>query len=100
MVYYIKNFNIVKNSDKGKYVYSGHEIAFDGKGEWSFDNDYTRNVIILGVDNSSLSPADNPKNNFLILGEGDTFGINRSFGGAEKKFSINFSKANTIFCLS
>ena len=32
--------NIVKNSDKEKYVYSGYGIAFDGKGEWSFDNDY------------------------------------------------------------
>ena len=36
---------------------------------------------------------------FLVLGEGDTFGINGSFGAPEKKFSINFSKANTKFCL-
>ena len=40
------------------------------------------------------------KNNFLILAEGDTFGINASFGAPEKTFSINFSKANTKFCLS
>ena len=32
--------------------------------------------------------------------EGPTFGINGSFGSAEKKFSINFSKANTKLCLS
>ena len=25
--------NIAKNSDKEKYVYSGYEIAFDGKGK-------------------------------------------------------------------
>ena len=25
--------NILKNSDKGKYVYNGYGIAFDGKGE-------------------------------------------------------------------
>ena len=31
-----------------------------------------------------------------MLGEGDTFGINGSFGAPEKKFSTNFSKANTI----
>ena len=37
---------------------------------------------------------------FLILNEGDTFGINGSFGVPEKKFSINFSDANTKFCLS
>ena len=35
-----------------------------------------------------------------MLGEGDTFGINRSFGAPEKKFRINFSKANTKLYLS
>ena len=50
--------------------------------------------------NSSSSHADDIKNNFLILGERDTFGINGSFGAPEKKFSINFSDANTKFCLS
>ena len=92
--------NIVKNRDKEKYVYSGWRIAFDGKGEWSFGNDCVRNFIIFGVDNSSSSHADNLKNNFLVLGEGDTFGINGSFGAPEKKLSIHFSKANTKFCLS
>ena len=66
-------------------MYSGYGIAFDGKGEWSFGNDYARNLIIFGVYNSSSSHADNLKNNFLVLGEGDTFGINGSFGAPEKK---------------
>ena len=92
--------NIVKDSDKEKYVYSDYEIAFDGKGEWSFDNDYSRNDIIFGIDNSSLSQADNFQNKFLIWGERDTFGINGSFGAPEKNFSIKFSKVNTNFCLS
>ena len=35
-----------------------------------------------------------------MLGEGDTFGINGNFGAPERKFSINFSKAITKFCLS
>ena len=56
--------------------------------------------MIFGADNSSSSHAVNLKNNFLILGEGDTNGVNLSFGGPGKKFSINFSKANTKFCLS
>ena len=56
--------------------------------------------MIFGVDNSSSSHSENPKNNFLILGEGPTFGINGSFGSPEKKFRINFTKANTKFCLS
>ena len=35
-----------------------------------------------------------------MLGEGDTFGIYGSFGALEKKFSINFCKANTKSSLS
>ena len=38
--FYIKKLfggiNIVKNNDKGKYVYSGYGIAFNGKGESAF----------------------------------------------------------------
>ena len=92
--------SIVKNSDKERYVYSGYRITFDRAGSWSFDNDTAKNVIIIGVYNSSSSHADNRKNNFLVLGEGPTFGINGSFGSPEKRFSINFSKAKTKFCLS
>ena len=35
-----------------------------------------------------------------MLGEGPTQGINDSTGGAEKKISFNFSKANTRFSIS
>ena len=35
-----------------------------------------------------------------MLGEGPTYGINENFVSPEKWFSINFSKVNTIFCLS
>ena len=62
--------------------------------------DFARNVTIFGVDNSSSSYVDNRKNNFFILHEGPTYGINGSFGAPEKTFDINFSKANTKFCLS
>ena len=37
---------------------------------------------------------------FPVLGEGTTYGINGNFGSLEHKFSINFAKANLIFCLS
>ena len=83
--------NIGKDNDKSKYVYSGYGMAFDGKGEWK--------VVIFGLDNSSSSHTDNCNNNLLVLVEGDTFGINGSFGAPEKRFSINFSKAKTKFCL-
>ena len=48
----------------------------------------------------SSSHADRRKNNFLVLGKDPTFGINRRFCSPEKKFSTNFSKANTKFYLS
>ena len=92
----------MKNTDKEKCTYSGYRIAFDGKDKWSFGIDHViiYYVIVFGVDNSSSCRADNLKNNFLVLCEGDTFGINERFGAPEKTFSINFSKANTTFCLS
>ena len=90
--------NIVKNSNKENYVYSSYRIAFDGKSEWSFGNDPSKNVIVSGVDNSSPSHTDNLSNGFLILGEGDTFGYNESFGGPEKNVILILVKTN--FCLS
>ena len=38
--------------------------------------------------------------NFFILGEGPTYVIKGSFGSPDKNFNINFTKANTKFCLS
>ena len=67
---------------------------------WSFGNGFARNVVIFGVGNTSSSYTDNQKNNFLVLGEGPAEGINESIGAAEKRFSTNFSKAKTKFCLS
>ena len=45
------------------------------------------------------SPADNQKSNFLVSGQRPYGGINDSTGAAEKNI-MNFSKANTKFCLS
>ena len=92
--------NIVKNSDKEKYVYNGYGIAVDGKGECSFSNDPARNVIMFWVDNSSSSHTGNLKKDFLILGEGPNFRINGSFHASEKKIDINSTKAKTKFCFS
>ena len=63
---------------------SGYGVATDGKGEWSIDKGYARNVLILVLDNSASYHVDNLKINFLVLGEGDTFGIIGS-SGAQKK---------------
>ena len=34
---------LVRNSDKKKYLHNGYGIPFDGKGSWSFSNDFARN---------------------------------------------------------
>ena len=65
--------SIVNNSDEENYVYRGYGITIDSGGFCSCDNDAAGNVIIFGVDSSSLSHSDNRTNNILILGEGPTF---------------------------
>ena len=50
--------NIVKNSDKEKWVNSGYGIVF---------HDFTWNIVIFVVGNSSSSHADNYKNTFFIV---------------------------------
>ena len=104
---YIKNClfgesNIVKNSDKTRYMCSGYEKAFDGADLWYCRDDFPKNAVegILTVGNSSLSHTDNCKNKSLVLGVRPIDQINASFGTARKNFNISFSKANTTFCLS
>ena len=91
--------NIVKNSDKSWNGYCGYGTAFDGAGSWNFINCFVGNVVIFGVYNSLSSHTDNRKNNFLVLDEEPTDGITGSVGAAKQKFSINFSKVKTKFCL-
>ena len=70
-------------------MHSGYKIAFGGTGSWSFNDDFARNVNL-----------DNLKNDFLILGGGDIFDINGSFGAPEKKDNVNLIKAKTKVCFS
>ena len=65
-----------------QFTYNGWGIAFDGEGSWSFVNDFARNIVIFGVDDSSSSHTNNQKNIFLELSEGPTDGINDITGVA------------------
>ena len=56
--------------------------------------------MLSGCDKSLSSHSGNRKNNLLILGESPTYGIYGSVESPEKRFNINFTKANTKFCLS
>ena len=85
-IFYFGTVKLTWNADKSKFTYNGQGKAFDGRGYWSFDNGTVRNVVIFGVDNSLSSHIDNPKNNFLALGEGPTEGINGSVDISEKNW--------------
>ena len=41
--------NIVKNSDKDKWVFTRYKIAFDGEDWWSFGNGITKNLLVIVV---------------------------------------------------
>ena len=59
---------LTRNADKSKSIENSQGIAFDGENSWSFVNDFCRNVVIFGANNSSSSHTDNRKNNFLREG--------------------------------
>ena len=50
---------LVRNIIKIKFTWNDWGMEFDGEGFWSFDNDSARNVVIIGVNNSSSSHIDN-----------------------------------------
>ena len=59
------------NADKNKY--SGCDIGFDYRLEFSFtDWSMGENVIIFGTDLNSSVDIDNPNKDFLILDKGPT----------------------------
>ena len=66
---------LTKNADIDQYKYSGYCIGFDRKEEFSFGNEFGRNVIIFGIDMSSSIHATNKTQNILILGTDFTQGL-------------------------
>ena len=83
---------LVRNTIKSKFTCNGQGIAFDGKSSWSFGYDFARNVVIFAVNNTSLSHTGNRKNNFLVLSERPTDGINDSTGATEKSLVLTLVK--------
>ena len=68
---------ITKNIDTSKYKYKGYGIYFDEGGIFSKGNiNNGRNVLIFGVDESSLVHASNKANNIYVMGDLFVQGIN------------------------
>ena len=85
----------MKYSDKGKWLYIGYKIAFDGAGSKRFGNEFARKVVIFDVKNSSSSHANNRK----TKAKKEIFLVSMEVLVHQRK-SINFSKANSKFSLS
>ena len=92
---------LVKNVDIDKHKYLGYGTGFDARGTFLFsDGSFPQTVIIFGADLSSSVHTNNKTKDILVLGEGLTRGLDNITLTSEKKYSINFTKSNTKFCLS
>ena len=90
---------LTKNADIEKYKYSGYGIGFDRRSSFSFPSGgFGQNVIIFGVDVSSLAHIDN-KTKDTILGKGPIQGLENTLT-AEKMYAINFTVTKKNFRLS
>ena len=92
---------ITKNADTSKYKYKGYGIYFDEGGSFSIGNiNNGRNVLIFGVDKSSVIHSNNKANNIYVMGDGIVQGINDTTLYAEKIYSQNFFQPSKKFILS
>ena len=99
---------ITKNADYSKNNYTGYGLCFDEGGEvghtvkqGNFNcTTNARNVIIFGVDMSSIIHATNRANNIYVMGKEFIQGINDTTIYAEKLFHNNFTELGEKFVLS
>ena len=92
---------ITNNADTSKYKYKGYGICFDEGGSFSKGNiSNGKNVLIFGVDESSLVHANNKANNIYVMGDLFVQGINDTTLYAKKIYSQNFTQSSKKFVLS
>ena len=92
---------ITKNSDTSKCKCKGYGICLDEGGTFSKLNiNNGQNVLIFGVDESSLVHANNKANNIFVIGDLFVQGINDTTLYAEKVYSQNFTQPSKKFVLS
>ena len=92
---------VIKNADTSKYKYKGYGICFDEGGSFSKGNiSNGKNVLIFGVDESSLVHANNKAKYIYVMGGLFVQGINDTTLYAEKIYSQNFTQPSKKFVLS
>ena len=70
--------SLIKHVDIDQYKYSGYDIEFDRKREFSFDNVFGRNCIIFKAHMSSSIHANNKAKNILVLGKDFVQGLDNT----------------------
>ena len=84
---------ITKNAGTSKYKYKGCGICFDKGGSFSKGNiSNGKNVLIFGVDESSLVHENYKANNIYVMGDLFVQGINDTTLYEEKIYSQNFTQ--------
>ena len=92
---------ITKNADTSKYKYKGYGVCFDEGGTFSMGNiNNGRNILIFGVDESSLVHSNNKAKNIYAMGDGIVQGINDTTLYAEKTYSQNLTQPSKKIVLS
>ena len=80
--------NLTKNADIDKCGYSSYGILFDRRSSFSFPSgEFGQNVLIFGADMSSSTHIDNKKKDILVLGKGQTQGLEHTLT-AEKSIQL------------
>ena len=92
---------ITKDVNTSRYKYSGYEICFDGKSDFSIGNITDgKNVIIFSCDMSFSTHATNKLNNIYVLGKDFIQGLNGTTLYAEKIYKQNFTAPDKKLTLS
>ena len=78
---------MTKNADIDKYEYSGYGIGFDRRSSFSFPGgEFGQYVLIFGAGISSSAHIDNKKKGILVLGVGQTQGLEHTPTAAKMYF--------------
>ena len=92
---------LTKNADLDKYRYIGYGMGFDSCGEYSWpDKSVGKEVINFGIYMSSSMHIDNKGKYILILGKGQTQGLDGTWFTTEALHPINFTQSRKRFALS
>ena len=85
---YFGAVKLTKKADPDKYWYSGYSIRFGTLSNFSINGEWSKNIIIFGVNNSSSVHTDNREKDILALGKRSASRLHRATITAEAKYSV------------